>query len=125
MSMSDEDRRQEAALAPFFEAARAAGPEPSTALLARVLEDAEAAQARHAGAQARPGLGPRPRAGLRARLAQGLGGWPALAGLAAAGVAGVWIGTALPATLPGLVPGTGDYLVDIAPDLALETGGGF
>ncbi|MFB9150722.1 hypothetical protein [Roseovarius ramblicola] len=122
MSMTDEDRRQEAALAPFFEAARKAAPAPSPDLMARVLEDAGAEQARYAAVVARPAA---PRAGLWARITRALGGWPAMAGLGAAGLAGVWIGLALPETLPGLASATGDYVVDIAPDLALETGGGF
>jgi len=100
---------------------RKAAPEPSADLLARVLKDAEAAQARHA-APVRTGA---PRAGVWGRIAQGLGGWPAMAGLGAAGLAGVWIGLALPETLPGVTTDTGDYVVDIAPGPILETGGGF
>lgn len=121
MSTSDEDNWQEAALVPFFDAARKQAPTPSTDLMARVLEDAEAAQVRYAAATRSAA----PRAGLWARIRQGLGGWPAMTGLAAAGLAGVWIGLALPEVLPGLEPTAGDYVVDIAPDLALETGGGF
>ncbi|MGR3461638.1 MAG: hypothetical protein ACU0AX_11700 [Roseovarius sp.] len=122
MPTSDEDNRQEAALAPFFDAARRQEFAPSADLMARVLEDAEAAQARCAAAATRPVA---PRAGLWVRIRQGLGGWPAIAGLGVAGLAGVWIGLALPEVLPGLAPAAGDYVVDIAPDLALEKGGGF
>ena len=89
MSMTDADER-EAALEPFFAAARADAPAPSPELMARVLEAAGAEQARIATPA------PVPRAGLWARIRQGLGGWPAVAGLAAAGLAGVWIGLALP-----------------------------
>src|SRR6056297_335501 len=121
MSMSDEDKRQEAALEPFFEDARRRVPDASAKLMARVLQDAEAAQALQGRAVARPAAPLRP----WGRLRQGLGGWPAMAGLGVAGLAGVWIGLALPATLPGLAPGAGDYLVDVAPGLVLETGGGF
>ena len=121
MSMSDEDKRQEAALEPFFEGARRQVPDASARLMARVLQDAEAAQALQGRAVARPAAPLR----LWGRLRQGLGGWPAMAGLGVAGLAGVWIGLALPATLPGLAPGAGDYLVDVAPGLVLETGGGF
>jgi hypothetical protein len=121
MSTTDEDRRREAALDACIDAARDSAPVPSAALLARVLDAAEAEQDRIA---ARHAAVPRaPRAGLWARLRQGLGGYPALAGLAAAGVAGIWIGMALPALLPGTLPG--DYVVDVAPDLALDTGGDF
>jgi len=59
------------------------------------------------------------------RLAQGLGGWPGLAGLGAAGLAGLWIGLAMPATLPGMTEGPVDYVVDIAPEMVLGTGEGF
>lgn len=125
MSMNEEKNRQEALLAPFFTAARETAPAPSPDLMARVMADAEAVQAQQgAVAGARPAA---PRAGPWARLAQGLGGWPAMAGLGAAGLAGVWIGLSLPETLPGLPPGAGadDYVVDIAPGMVLETGGDF
>jgi len=119
MSTNETDRRQEAALAPFFEAARAQAPEPSPDLLARVLADAEAAQAQPVARR------PVPRSGLWTRIAQGLGGWPGLTGLGAAALAGLWIGLAMPATLPGITEGPVDYVVDIAPDMALGTGEGF
>ena len=120
MSMTDDDKRQEAALGAFFDAARDSAPEASADLLARVLDGAEAEQARIAARREVPAP---PRAGLWARIRQGLGGYPAVAGLAAAGVAGVWIGLALPEVLIDGVGG--DYLVDVAPDLALDTGGDF
>lgn len=110
MPMNDE-RGEDAGLEPFFEAARAHPPAPSAALMAAVLIAAEVAQ-------------PAPRrVPPMARLRDALGGWPALAGLAAAAAAGVWIGTALPAALPGA--GQGAYLVDVAPDLAFDLTGGF
>jgi hypothetical protein len=70
----------------FFAAARVAAPEPSAALLARVLEDAQAVQA-----AARPPV-PRP-AKSEGFLAQ-VGGWFGLGGMAAATLAGVWVGFA-------------------------------
>lgn len=119
MSMTDDDRRQGAALEPFFAAARAAAPAPTPALMARVLEAAGAEQARIAA----PAPAPAPRVGLWVRIARGLGGWPALSGLAAAGLAGVWIGLALP---EAVIDSEGaDYVVDVAPVYAFEAGEDF
>jgi hypothetical protein len=118
MSMKDETGAG-ADLEPFFAAARACPPEPSAALLARV---AQAAQRPQQG----PVRGPvAPRATLAERLGALLGGWPAMAGLAAAVLVGLWIGAGLPAAV---VPGAAEagYLVDIAPELAFDlAGGGF
>jgi hypothetical protein len=84
---SDDD----AALDALFGAARAARPDPSAALLARIAADAEAVAADRARqAAARPSRG-----GIFGWL-PAIGGWPALAGLATAAVAGVWIGYAQP-----------------------------
>ena len=86
MPMTD-DERQERRLEVAFEAAGAARPEPSAELMARVLADAEAAQAEFA-----PASVPRPRSGYLRQFFETLGGWPAIAGLTAAGVAGIWLG---------------------------------
>lgn len=100
----------------FFEAARADAPEPSDGLMARILADAEAqmpvAQATGEGALRRPGLW----AGVLAAI----GGWPAVAGLATATVAGIWIGYAQPGgveTLTTDLLGTSDGydVVDLLP----------
>ncbi|PKQ14171.1 MAG: hypothetical protein CVT70_00750 [Alphaproteobacteria bacterium HGW-Alphaproteobacteria-1] len=108
--MSD-DRREDVRLEAFFEAARATPPEPSPALMAAVLRAAE-------------GLQPAaPRAPLTARLREAFGGWPALAGLATAAAAGVWIGTALPEA--GIGAAEAAYLVDVAPELAFDLAGDF
>jgi hypothetical protein len=108
-------------LAPWFEAARADGPEPSDALMARVLADAEALQPRPAD----PPRG----GGAWAEVWRLLGGWPAAAGLAAAGVAGLWIGAAPPEVLaPGIerLAGGGGAFVLPSPEagfaLALDEG---
>ena len=76
----------------FFKAARAQSPVPGDDLMARVLADAAALQPQGAAS-----------AGLWSRLvsrAQGLrqemGGWPAMTGLAAATVAGIWVGSVAP-----------------------------
>ncbi|MGI1663541.1 dihydroorotate dehydrogenase [Palleronia sp. KMU-117] len=93
----------------FFAAARAQRPEPGVDLLARIAAEAEAT----AAARARPGP-----ASARANGRQGrsgvwlgdwlaaIGGWPAVAGLATATVAGLWIGYAQP-HLGAMTLGTG------------------
>ncbi|MBE0452516.1 MAG: hypothetical protein IBX58_02420 [Roseovarius sp.] len=108
--MSD-DKHEAARLELFFEAARAHPPEPSAALMAAVLRAAETGQ-------------PAPRREpLLARLRDAFGGWPALAGLATAAAAGVWIGTALPEGTIGAAEA--GYLVDVAPELAFDLAGDF
>ncbi|WP_299678993.1 hypothetical protein [uncultured Roseobacter sp.] len=75
------------ALEAFFEAARAAPPQVPKALMARVLEDAQEAQAPV-------------RVPIWTRLGEVLGGWQGLSGLAAATCAGLWIGWSPPQALP-------------------------
>ncbi|MFN3645765.1 MAG: dihydroorotate dehydrogenase [Gemmobacter sp.] len=86
----------------LFAAARAAPPQPvPDALLARVLADADAAMPRRPRASAPAAASARPAPpGWLAVLVAALGGRGAVAGLAAAGLAGVWIGFAQPAALP-------------------------
>ncbi len=87
---------EEAGLDALFAAARAAEPPVPDALLARVLADA---------AQHVPRVAPRPAPPRRSWLAgvlDMLGGRGAMAGLAAAGMAGVFIGFVQPVDL-GLV----------------------
>lgn len=86
MVMTDE-KAKGLALDDFFAAARSDLPEPSGVFLARVLEDAEAVQAGFAAVPTAP-----PRAGLFARFADLVGGWPALGGMVTATLAGAWIG---------------------------------
>ena len=84
--------------------AAASGPEPSEALLARVMADADAVLAeRGAGAGLAP-VGAVPRGWLRS-FADAIGGWPAIAGLATATVAGIWIGYAQPGSVSGIADG--------------------
>lgn len=76
----------------YFEAARAETAAPSADLMARVLSDAQEVQ---------DGLlAPSDKAMARLvrlrRAVRALGGWPAVAGLASATVAGVWIGATQP-----------------------------
>ncbi len=120
--MTDE-RRNEQELEALFAAARRDAPTPSADLMARVLADAEAAQAQ---AQAAPAARPtRPAARPRWRqVVDLLGGWPAMAGLATAGVAGLWLGVAPPAALLDLPLagfGTADpALVGMLPGVELD-----
>lgn len=69
-------------------------PKVPDALMAAVLRDA---------ARVQPAPLPRaqPRPGLWQTIMDLVGGWPALGGLAAAGVAGVWLGIAPPVALEG------------------------
>lgn len=112
MPMSDDECEAEA-LERFFEAARAHPPEASPALMAAVLRAADAAQ-------------PAPRRlPLMVRLRDTFGGWPALAGLATAVAAGIWIGTALPEAGLAAAEAEAAYLVDVAPELAFDLAGDF
>ena len=98
-----EKTTQDAALEALFEAAaRQAEQEVSPELLARVLADAEAMQPT-------PAALPQRRVARRRGILAALGGWPSLGGLAAATVAGIWIGfAAAPELFPdGLTGGLG------------------
>jgi hypothetical protein len=79
----------------FFDAARKTAPTPDAAFMARILDDAMSVQAELALAKAPV----RKREGFVAQLLRGVGGWPALTGLAAATVTGVWIGVNPPAAV--------------------------
>ena len=65
-------------------------PQVPRDLMARVLIDAD---------QMQPKPGAAPRAGVWAALMDMIGGWPAVGGIAMAGVAGLWIGVAPPNSL--------------------------
>lgn len=86
---TDEDRVLDA----LFAEARQTPPDPSAALLARVLAEAEAVQADFAAAA--PSR-PRVAAARGDRAWHGildlLGGWGGVGGLVAAGLTGLWIG---------------------------------
>jgi len=94
------------ALEALFAAARAECPETPTLsddFAARLMADARAAQpAGPRGGQVLA-IGPRaPFAGLRDMLRAAGFGWPSATGLAAAALAGLWIGYAPPAPLEGV-----------------------
>lgn len=94
---------------------RARGPAASGNLMARVLADAAALQPKPAAPA------PRARGGLWASLAAVFGGAGALAGLAAAAVAGLAIGLAAPTPADALTAalwgGGADAGVDLIPTL--------
>lgn len=101
--MADNDRitnRADDGLADLFARARADAPRPGADLTARILADAAAVQA-DLRRQAAPGprRTQRPQGPVR-RLRDALGGWPALAGLGLAALAGLWLGLTPPAFLP-------------------------
>lgn len=103
----------------YFDAGKAARPEPGDALMARIMADADRVQAERAAAPAP--VRQQRRRGRLAWLAAALGGWPAMAGLAAATVAGLWIGVSAPAGLTGMaqevIAGSeAAYLIDLDPD---------
>ena len=76
---------------------------PSSDLMQRIIADADAVTDAE---KIRPEPAHQPqRRGLLAGLLAAIGGWPAMAGLATATVAGVWIGYASPDTLDGIASG--------------------
>ncbi|MGR3571983.1 hypothetical protein [Brevirhabdus sp.] len=90
----------------LLDAARDAPPDPGADLMARVLADARRLQPRpaeggqmavHAG-RGGATVGARARGRLRDFLGT-LGGWPAVAGLGAVALTGLWLGVSPPAAL--------------------------
>jgi len=77
--------------------ARGLTPTPSRDLMARVMADADALQPAPAPAAVSAG-----RLGIWARMMDAIGGWPAVSGLAAATIAGIWVGVAPPSSVEDL-----------------------
>lgn len=105
----------------LFASARGQDTLPSGDLMERVLADALAVQTL-AQAAAVP-VAPR-RRWWQAALAA-VGGWPAMAGLATAGVAGIWIGVSPPESLSDGASAlfaleTDGYLVDVTSGFSLD-----
>lgn len=95
----------------LFATARQHRPQPSDALMNRVLADALALQPRPAAPPA-----PAPRPGLLGRLAAAFGGGPVLAGLCTAAVAGLMLGYFSPSTYDYLASGLTDAeAIDLFP----------
>ena len=84
----------------MFAQARTPDLTPSEGLLDRIMMDADSVLA-----EAAPAVATRPRQGLGAMLLDIIGGWPSFSGLAAATVAGLWIGIAPPAAISDLSSG--------------------
>lgn len=117
--MTDKHEFTEDGLETLFAAERAQSPVPSADLLGRIMADAQTQAQTQAQAQAGP-VATAPQRGVFANLLQPIGGWPSLAGMATAGVVGVWIGFSQPAGLDMVAEqlmGTADsdYLVDLVP----------
>ncbi|MBR9652867.1 hypothetical protein [Thalassovita aquimarina] len=109
----------------FFDAARRQVPDPSPDFMQRVLDDALAEQRRLAGRKAPRRAGP----GRLRQFVAAIGGWPAVAGLATASVAGLWIGVNPPSAVSMtaeayLNSGADAYLVDLAPDFQFDVAEG-
>ncbi|MCB2135210.1 MAG: hypothetical protein KDE08_04585 [Rhodobacteraceae bacterium] len=111
------EKRQDESLEAFFAAARQAAPEPSEALLARVMSDARLAWRPVVRAE-----------GLWTRVLAAVGGWGALGGMATAALTGVWIGYAGIADLGAISDGfAGGETVELLPgteDIAFLDGWG-
>jgi hypothetical protein len=98
--------RQGDGLDALLAAARAHRPQPPEALMARILADADAAAAEAQGRRApRAAVAGPARGGPLRALAELLGGWPALGGLAACTALGLGLGLAQPAALSGVASG--------------------
>lgn len=98
----------------FFAAARNRAPEPSAALMSRVLDAAEAARP---ALRDLPSPAPVRRVGIGAILSA-IGGWAGVGGLATAVGAGVWIGVAGladPVTVTGDLFGPAPLTVELMP----------
>ncbi len=103
----------------LFAQARAVAPQPSDALVARVLADAGNV------ARAEPVPNADPQIGIFARFMELIGGWPAVGSLAAATVAGIWVGVAPPVSVEDFTASTFGEPVTIgifADDLDFEIG---
>jgi len=108
----------------FFDAARRSPSALSDDAMTRILQDAHRVQSGFGS----PEVVIARRPGRISQFLVAIGGWPGMAGLATAGVAGLWIGAVPPAFVESLADGvittsdTADddlYLVDPLPGYAL------
>lgn len=127
MAIEQEDSLTDDQLDAFFQAGRAGGealPEP---LFARIMAGARG-EAGLPGATvlaaAAPPAEPGPGRGPLAAVLAAIGGWPAMAGMLSATLAGLWLGFASPDTLGGVIGFGADYTVgDFMPALSLDGDG--
>lgn len=101
LAMTDNKNLSDAELEQLFEEMAASNPVPTTDLVARIIADADGVM----NDRATGVIAVQKPLGLRQRLASflsGIGGWPAVAGLATATVAGIWIGYAPPSSVSDL-----------------------
>lgn len=87
----------------FFAAMQADDPAPSDSLLSAILQDAERLQPQIPVLPVQPDCTPR-RSFLHEVMAV-IGGWPAMAGMTTAAIAGVWLGVATPSGIETLSGG--------------------
>jgi hypothetical protein len=99
MKMNDDDKMLENTFARM----RDVDVTPSEGLFDRIMMDADSVLA--ANVADAPNLQTATKAGLGAMLLDVIGGWPSFGGLAAATVAGLWIGVSPPAVLSDLSEG--------------------
>lgn len=95
--MTTDEKLLEAA----FAQARTPDTAPSEGLMDRIMIDADSVLADASVPAAPTGA----KQGFGAMILDAVGGWPSLSGLAAATVAGVWIGVAAPAALTNISTG--------------------
>lgn len=114
----------------YFAAARMATPQPDPDFMRRVLQEAldvQASRMEQSQTVQRPRKAVQSRPGIWAQLRDAMGGWPALGGLAMAGVTGLAVGIASPAGLGDLTRAITQpaalqdgYLVDLAPEMEFD-----
>lgn len=103
MTMTNDKTNDDKMLEAVFAQARTPDLVPSEGLLDRIMMDADAVLADAAPVAAEAPR--RPKQGFGAMVLDIIGGWPSFSGLAAATVAGLWIGVAPPAALSELSSG--------------------
>ena len=122
--MNDQNKLTDAQLEALFDAALEDAPAPSQSLWEQVLADADSQQPMAPGlVRAMP-----VKTGWLASLLAAIGGWPSLAGLATATLAGVWFGFTNPEALSesavaALLPGAQEEVLFELEDFAPSLGG--
>ena len=101
--MTTDDKMLKAA----FAQARTPDMMPSEAVLDRIMMDADSVLAEAAPVVSRP------KQGFGALILDAIGGWPSFSGLAAATVAGLWIGVSPPAALTNLSAGIWGATIEV------------